>query len=102
MIVTSSSESSGGTPLRRTQTMYQQRSLQILDGHSGIMELIGDYVGLIRGKELRMLNEFNELVIECTNSYYSRSDDDDKCSSDDDEENSSDDDDDDDDDEDEE
>ena len=26
------------------------RSLQILDGHPGIMELIGNYVGLLRGK----------------------------------------------------
>jgi len=48
-------------------SVHRQRSLQILHGHPGIMEVIGDYVGLIRGKELRMLQEFNELVIEYIN-----------------------------------
>ena len=42
----------------------QERSLQILDGVPGIMEVIGDYMGLIQGKEIRMLKEFNELVFE--------------------------------------
>merc|ERR1712194_535509 len=51
----------------RKQTIHRQRSLQILDGHPGIMEWIGDYVGLIRGKEFRMLEEFNELAIEYNN-----------------------------------
>ena len=41
-----------------------ERSLQILDGNPGIMEVIGDYIGLIQGKEIRMLKEFNELVFE--------------------------------------
>ena len=54
----------------------QERSLQILDGHPGIMELIGDYVGVIRGKELRMLQEFNDLVIEYHNTYQSSPSDD--------------------------
>jgi len=48
-------------------SVHRQRSLQILHGHPGIMEVIGDYVGLIRGKELRMLQEFNESVIEYIN-----------------------------------
>eukprot|EP00751_Fragilariopsis_kerguelensis_P027906 CAMPEP_0170861982 /NCGR_PEP_ID=MMETSP0734-20130129/18641_1 /TAXON_ID=186038 /ORGANISM="Fragilariopsis kerguelensis, Strain L26-C5" /LENGTH=50 /DNA_ID=CAMNT_0011236373 /DNA_START=97 /DNA_END=246 /DNA_ORIENTATION=+ len=39
---------------------HQERSLQLLGGQPGIMELIGEYVGLIRGKEFRMLEEFNE------------------------------------------
>ena len=45
-------------------TFMQERSLQILDGVPGIMEVIGDYMGLIQGKEIRMLKEFNELVFE--------------------------------------
>mmetsp|Transcript_55059 Transcript_55059/g.59666 ORF Transcript_55059/g.59666 Transcript_55059/m.59666 type:complete len:123 (+) Transcript_55059:196-564(+) len=48
----------------RKRKIHRERSLQILDGHPGIMEVIGNYVGVIRGKELRMLQEFNELVIE--------------------------------------
>ena len=61
-----------GTPKHK-----RERSLQILDGHPGIMELIGDCVGLIRGNEFRMLQEFNELVIEYNNTSQSSSDDDD-------------------------
>ena len=52
---TSESESSDSTRRKRK-----------FDSYPGIMELIGDYVGLIRGKEIRMLKEFNELVIEYT------------------------------------
>jgi len=58
----------------RNQTIHRQRSLQILDGHPGIMEWIGDYAGLLRGKEFRMLEEFNELVIEYNNTDESSSD----------------------------
>jgi hypothetical protein len=53
----------GGT-CKRKHKFKRERSLQILDGVPGIMELIGDYIGLIRGKESRMLKEFNELVFE--------------------------------------
>ena len=52
------------------QMTHQEQSLQIIDGHPGVMELIGDYVGLIRGKEIRMLQEFNELIIEYTNKNF--------------------------------
>ena len=67
---TSSSEPSDGTH-KREQKMHQERSLQILVSQPGIMELIGDYVGLIQGKEFRMLQEFNELVIEYNNTHQS-------------------------------
>mmetsp|Transcript_5436 Transcript_5436/g.5246 ORF Transcript_5436/g.5246 Transcript_5436/m.5246 type:complete len:113 (+) Transcript_5436:1-339(+) len=46
---------------------HHERSLQILGGQPGIMELIGFYIDLLRGKEFRMLEEFNELVIEYNN-----------------------------------
>ena len=62
MIATSSSQSYRRSR-RCKRPLHHQRPLQILHGHPGIMELIGDCVGLIRGKELRMLKEFNELVI---------------------------------------
>ena len=69
MITSSSSSSSselndGGTRKhKRSRKRHpEERALQILDGHPGIMELIGDYVGLLRGKEIRRLQEFNELV----------------------------------------
>mmetsp|Transcript_5438 Transcript_5438/g.5248 ORF Transcript_5438/g.5248 Transcript_5438/m.5248 type:complete len:147 (+) Transcript_5438:224-664(+) len=71
MIVSSSSSSElnvGGTCTRkRKRKIHRQRSLQILGSQPGINELIGDYVGLLRGKEFRMLEEFNELVIEYNN-----------------------------------
>ena len=41
-------------------TTYKRK----MHGYPGIMETIGDYLGLIRGKEIRMLKEFNELVSE--------------------------------------
>eukprot|EP00751_Fragilariopsis_kerguelensis_P037874 CAMPEP_0170939630 /NCGR_PEP_ID=MMETSP0735-20130129/22083_1 /TAXON_ID=186038 /ORGANISM="Fragilariopsis kerguelensis, Strain L26-C5" /LENGTH=80 /DNA_ID=CAMNT_0011345117 /DNA_START=29 /DNA_END=271 /DNA_ORIENTATION=+ len=73
-MITSSSSSSaepddGGTRKRkqkhtRERKRHRERSLQILDGHPGVMEVIGSYVGVIRGKEFRMLQEFNELVME--------------------------------------
>ena len=74
----SSKPSDGGTRKhnKRKRKIYQERSLQILDGYPGIMELIGDYVGLIRGKEIRMLQEFNQLVIVYMNTDDNSSDDD--------------------------
>ena len=84
----SSSEHSDGTirTCKRKQKRHpEERALQILDGHPGIMELIGNYVGVIRGKELRMLTEFHELVIEYLNTDDSSS----SCSSDDDYDNDS-------------
>jgi len=93
----SSGSNEGGTRKHKcTQKIHREQSLQILDGHPGIMELIGDYVGLIRGKEFRMLTEFNESVIAYNNTYQSSSDndddvdDDDESSSDNDDESSSD------------
>eukprot|EP00751_Fragilariopsis_kerguelensis_P005672 CAMPEP_0170792294 /NCGR_PEP_ID=MMETSP0733-20121128/21788_1 /TAXON_ID=186038 /ORGANISM="Fragilariopsis kerguelensis, Strain L26-C5" /LENGTH=292 /DNA_ID=CAMNT_0011140655 /DNA_START=157 /DNA_END=1035 /DNA_ORIENTATION=+ len=56
------------TMITRKRKRKRERSLQILDGHPGIMELIGECLGLIRGKEIRMLQEFNELVIKYNNS----------------------------------
>mmetsp|Transcript_5432 Transcript_5432/g.5242 ORF Transcript_5432/g.5242 Transcript_5432/m.5242 type:complete len:91 (+) Transcript_5432:1-273(+) len=53
---------------------HHERSLQILGGQPGIMELIGFYIDLLRGKEFRMLEEFNELVIEYNNTDESSSD----------------------------
>ena len=55
---------------KRKRKMNPERSLQILDGHPGIMELIGNYAGFIRGKEFRMLQEFNTLVIQYNNTYH--------------------------------
>ena len=96
IMITSSSSSSLSEPnddgtrqCKRKRQIHQERSLQILDNHPGIMELIGDYVGLIRGKEIRMLKEFNELVIEYNNKYQSSSDDDDEDDDDDDDDNES-------------
>mmetsp|Transcript_55057 Transcript_55057/g.59663 ORF Transcript_55057/g.59663 Transcript_55057/m.59663 type:complete len:125 (+) Transcript_55057:196-570(+) len=66
-ITTSSSSKFSDGDIRkytRKRKIHPERSLQILDGHPGIMEVIGEYVGVIRGKEFRMLQEFNELVIE--------------------------------------
>jgi len=85
MITSSSSSLSepddGGTRKRkrkqkqtRQRKRHPKRALQILDSHPGIMELIGDFVGVIRGKEFRMLQEFNELVIEYNNTDESSSD----------------------------
>ena len=54
-----------GTRTRKRKT-HPEQALQLLNGHPGMMELIGDYLGVIRGKELRMLQEFNDLVID----YY--------------------------------
>jgi len=87
-IISLSSEASddGGTRThKREQKIPPERSLQILDGHPGMMELIGNYVGVIRGQEIRRLQEFNELVIEYSNtgdSSSSSSDDDDDDDSD--------------------
>mmetsp|Transcript_31395 Transcript_31395/g.35130 ORF Transcript_31395/g.35130 Transcript_31395/m.35130 type:complete len:82 (-) Transcript_31395:82-327(-) len=73
MIATTSSlESSGGT-----QKVHRERALQTLDGHPGIMELIGAYVGFLREKEFRMVKEFNELVNEHTMEESSSDGDDD-------------------------
>ena len=77
-ITTSSSSSlsepsDGGTrKCKRQRKIHPEpkRSLQILDGHPGIMELIGEYTGFIRGKEFRMLQEFNELDIEYITTNY--------------------------------
>jgi len=66
-ITTSSSSKFSDGDIRkytRKRKIHPERALQILDGHPGIMELIGEYVGVIRGKEFRMLQEFNKLVIE--------------------------------------
>jgi len=72
MIATSLSSvesSDGGTRThKRQRKIHPERSLQILACHPGIMELIGNCLGLIRGKEFRMLQEFNELVIAYNNS----------------------------------
>merc|ERR1712238_266855 len=76
----SSERNDGGTrkhKRKRKRRIQPERSLQILDGHPGIMELIGDHVGLIRGKEIRMLKEFNELIIEHTTDENSSDDDND-------------------------
>ena len=62
---------------KRKRKIHPERALQILDGHPGIMELIGEYVGVIRGKEFWMLQEFNELVIKYFRTDNSRSSDDD-------------------------
>mmetsp|Transcript_48509 Transcript_48509/g.54039 ORF Transcript_48509/g.54039 Transcript_48509/m.54039 type:complete len:110 (+) Transcript_48509:2-331(+) len=77
MTTSSSSKFSDGDIRKytRKRKIHRERSLQILDGHPGIMELIGEYVGLIRGKEFRMLEEFNELVIGYENTDESSSDD---------------------------
>jgi len=68
----------GATTMIATSTSstepHHERSLQILGGQPGIMELLGDYIGLLRGKEFRMLEEFNELVIEYNNTDESSSD----------------------------
>ena len=89
----SSEPNDGATPKRkRKRKIHSERSLQILDGHPGIMELIGDCVGVIRGNEFRMLKAFNELVIEYNNTYQSSSSDDDDDDDDDDSESTSDDD----------
>merc|ERR1712238_547733 len=82
----SSERNDGGTrkhKRKRKRRIQPERSLQILDGHPGIMELIGDHVGLIRGKEMRLLKEFNEAVIKYNNTNQF-------CSSDNDEEQNSD------------
>mmetsp|Transcript_11688 Transcript_11688/g.11398 ORF Transcript_11688/g.11398 Transcript_11688/m.11398 type:complete len:129 (-) Transcript_11688:9-395(-) len=66
-ITTSSSSKFSDGDIRkytRKRKIHPERALQILDGHPGIMEVIGEYVGVIRGKEFRMLQEFDELVIE--------------------------------------
>merc|ERR1719491_2113501 len=60
----------------RKRMRHPERALQILDGHPGIMEVIGEYVGVIRGKEFRMLQEFNESVIEYITTEESSSDED--------------------------
>jgi len=75
-IATSSLVSKDGGTRKRKRKPYQERSLQILDGHPGITEMIGEYVGVIRGKEFRMLKEFNELAIEHTTDESSSNDDD--------------------------
>ena len=64
-LASSSSEPSdcGTCKHKRKRKIHPEQSLQILDSHPGIMELIGNYVGLKRGKEFRMLKEFNELII---------------------------------------
>jgi len=75
MTTSSSSKFSDGDIRKytRKRKIHPERSLQILDGQPGIMELIGEYVGLIQGKEFRMIEEFNELVIEYNNTEESSS-----------------------------
>mmetsp|Transcript_47316 Transcript_47316/g.52724 ORF Transcript_47316/g.52724 Transcript_47316/m.52724 type:complete len:105 (+) Transcript_47316:129-443(+) len=76
--LSSSEPDDGGTRKRkrkqkqtRQRKRHPKRALQILDSHPGIMELIGDFVGVIRGKEFRMVTEFNESVIAYNNTYQS-------------------------------
>ena len=56
----------GSTRKQCRKIQQERRSLQILDGHLGILELIRDYVGLFRGKKFRTLHDFNDLLIENT------------------------------------
>lgn len=43
--------------------MDNHNALQLLNGLPGIMELIGNFVGLIYGTKIRILQEFHHLVV---------------------------------------
>lgn len=47
---------------RKEQEQERDQSLPLLNGQPGVMELIGDYTGLRKGKDLRMLQEFDVLM----------------------------------------
>ena len=57
--------------------------LVMLSGTSGILELIGDYVGIIRGREARIIRQLTEILPGVIEELEDRETDSDESSSDD-------------------
>ena len=49
-------------PKSACNTHQNVSPLQLLDGKPGIMELIGDYVGFVRGREARIVRQLTKLM----------------------------------------
>ena len=49
-------------PQHAYSTRRSTSPLRILSGKSGVMELIGDYVGFVRGREARIIRQLTELL----------------------------------------
>ena len=49
-------------PQHACNTRRSASSLQMLDGKPGIRELIGDYVGFVRGREARITRQLTEML----------------------------------------
>jgi hypothetical protein len=49
-------------PMHACSTRRNVSSLQLLGGKPGILELIGDYVGIVRGREARIIRQLTKLM----------------------------------------
>ena len=50
------------TPQHAYRTRRSSSPVRILSGKSGTLELIGDYVGFVRGREARIIRQLTELL----------------------------------------
>ena len=52
----------GSRPQHAYSTRRNVSPLQLLGGKSGMLELIGDYVGFVRGREARIIRQLTEML----------------------------------------
>jgi len=49
-------------PNHAYSTRRNASPVRLLDGKTGIRELIGDYVGFVRGREARIIRQLTEML----------------------------------------